>query len=116
MAQNLALVLQWIRKIKAANSLKDLINPKSITGKDFSDYEELNLMKAAELKWCHDIVCLIYAITERRAVTSKRAENSYTERMTGECLQRKTIGSCSRRGACSFVHKHATGDREDNVE
>ena len=29
---------------------------------------------------------------------------------------RKTIGSCSRRDACSFLHTHATGDREDNVE
>ena len=48
--KNLALVLQWIKKIEAASSLKDLINPKSITGKDFSDDEELDLMMAAELK------------------------------------------------------------------
>ena len=27
----------------------------------------------------------------------------------------KTIGSCSRRDACSFLHPHAAGDREDNV-
>ena len=31
-AKNLALVLQWIKKIKAASSLKELISPKSITG------------------------------------------------------------------------------------
>ena len=49
-AKNLALVLQWINKIEATSSLKDLINPKSIAGKDFSDYEELDLMMAAELK------------------------------------------------------------------
>ena len=46
----------------------------------------------------------------------KRANNSYTERKTEECFQQKTIGSCSRRDACSFLHTHATGDREDNVE
>ena len=37
------------QEIEATSSLKDLINPKSITGKDFSDYEELYLMMAAEL-------------------------------------------------------------------
>ena len=31
-------------------------------------------------------------------------------------FQRKTTGSCSKRDACSFLHTHATGDREDNVE
>ena len=49
-AKNLALALQWIKKIEATSSLKDLINTKSITGEDFSDYEELDLMMAAELK------------------------------------------------------------------
>ena len=44
-----------------------------------------------------------------------RAKKSYTERKTEECFQRKTIGSCPRRDACSFLHTHATGDREDNV-
>ena len=53
-AKNLALTLQWIKKIEAASSLKDLINPKSITGKEVSDYEELDLMMAAELKRCYD--------------------------------------------------------------
>ena len=68
-AKNLALVLQWIKKIEAPSSLKDLINPKSITRKDFSDYEEeLGLMMAAELKWYYDIAYLIFEITERRAV------------------------------------------------
>ena len=43
-------------------------------GKDFSDYEELDLMMAAELKWCFDIVHLIYEITERRAVTRQKGE------------------------------------------
>ena len=39
---------------QAAKSLKDLINPKSITVKDFSDYEELDLMMAADLRRCYD--------------------------------------------------------------
>ena len=55
----------WIavdQEIEATSSLKDPINPKSITGKDFSDYEELVLMMAAELEWCHDIAYLIYEL------------------------------------------------------
>ena len=53
-AKNLVLVLQWIKKIEAASSLKDLINPTPSTGQDFSDYEELDLMMAEELKWYYD--------------------------------------------------------------
>ena len=62
------------QEIEATSSLKDLINPKSITGKDFSDYEELDLMMAAELKWCYDIAYLIYEITERRAVRKGKGQ------------------------------------------
>ena len=98
-AKNLALALQWIKEIEAASSLKDLINPKSITGKEFSDYEELDLMMAAEVKRCYDkyphfqqrirveeqraqkdnrflrgsqIAYLINEITERGAVTKRK--------------------------------------------
>ena len=46
--------LQWIKEIEAAKSLDDLITPKSITGKDFPDYEELDLMMASALKRCYD--------------------------------------------------------------
>ena len=52
----------------------------------------------------------------RLVIKGKRAKNSYTERKTEECFQWKTIGSCSRGDPCSFLHTHATGDREDNVE
>ena len=31
-----------------------------------------------------------------------KAKNAYTERKTEECFQRETVGSCSRRDACSF--------------
>ena len=79
------------QEIEATSSLKDFINPKSITRKYFSDYEELDLVMAAELKWCYDIAYLICEITERGAVTSKRAKNACTERKTEECFQRKTI-------------------------
>ena len=40
----------------------------------------------------------------------ERAKHSYTERKTEECVQRKTIGLCSRRDACSLLHTRATGD------
>ena len=40
--------------IEVAKSLDDLITPKSITGNSFPDYEELDLMMAAALKWCYD--------------------------------------------------------------
>ena len=48
------LVLQWIKEIEAAKPLDDLTTPKSITGKDFPDYEELDMMMAAALKRCYD--------------------------------------------------------------
>ena len=56
---------------------------------------------ATALKWCYDIVNMIYEITERKAVTRQKGEQ---------------LGSCSRRDACSFLHRHATEDREDNAE
>ena len=46
--------LQWIKEIEAAKSLDDLNTPKSITGKDFHDYEELDLTMASALKRCYD--------------------------------------------------------------
>ena len=53
-AKNPTRALQWITEIEAAKSLDDLITPKSITGKDFPDYEELDLMMASALKRCYD--------------------------------------------------------------
>ena len=58
------------------------------------------------------LLIFFYEITESGAVTKGNGQNSYTERKTGERFQRKTIGSCSRRDTCSFLHKHATGHRE----
>ena len=49
-AKSPTLALQWIKEIEAATSLDDLITPKSITGKDVPDYEELDMMMAAALK------------------------------------------------------------------
>ena len=46
--------MQWIKEIEAAKSLDDLNTPKSITGKDFHDYEELDLMMALAMKRCYD--------------------------------------------------------------
>ena len=53
-AKNPTLALQWIKEIEVAQSLDDLITLKSMTGKDFPDYEELDLMTAAALKRCYD--------------------------------------------------------------
>ena len=39
-AKNPTIALHWIKEIEAAKSLDDLITSKSITGKDFPEYEE----------------------------------------------------------------------------
>ena len=81
------------QEIEATSSLEDLINPKSMAGKDFSDCEELDLMMAAELTWCYDIAFFDlqnYQAWSRQK--TKRAKHSFTERKTEECFQRKTIG------------------------
>ena len=53
-AKNPSRALQWITEIEAAKSLDDLITPESTTGKDFPDYEELDLMMASAFKRCYD--------------------------------------------------------------
>ena len=53
-AKNPMLALQWIKEIEVAKSLDDLITLRSITGKNFPDCEELDLMMAAALKRCYD--------------------------------------------------------------
>ena len=78
----------------------NIINPKSITWKDFSDCDELDLMMAAELKWCYDIAYLIHEITERSAATrqegrknltpSGRLKNVFSGRQLG-LLQEETL-------------------------
>ena len=50
-AKNPIRALQWIKEIEAAKSLDDFITPKSTTGKDFTDYEEL---EASALKRFYD--------------------------------------------------------------
>ena len=39
--KSLTRALQWIKEIEAAKSLDDLITPKSITGKNVTEYAEL---------------------------------------------------------------------------
>ena len=53
-AKNPSLALQWIKEIETAKSLDHLITPKSIIGKNFPDFEELDLLMAAALKKCYD--------------------------------------------------------------
>ena len=52
-AKNPTRALQWTKEIEAAKSLDDTITPKSITGKDFPDYEDLDLMMAPASKRCY---------------------------------------------------------------
>ena len=67
------------QETEATSSLKVLINPKSITGKDFSDYEEFCIWWwRAELKRCYDIAHLIYEISEHRAVTRQKGRKTLT--------------------------------------
>ena len=48
----------------------------------------------------------------RWVVTEGKGPDSYTDRKTGECFHRKTVGSYSRRDNNNFQHTHATGRRE----
>ena len=53
-AKDPRLAMQWIKETETAKSIDDLIFPKSTTGKDFPDYDELNMMMASALKMCYD--------------------------------------------------------------
>ena len=54
-AKNPTRALQWIKVIEAAKSLDDLITPKSMTGKDFPDYDELDFDDGqSTLRRCYD--------------------------------------------------------------
>ena len=53
-AKNPTRALQWIKEIYEAKSLDDLITPKSMTGKDFIDYKEVDLVMASTMKRCND--------------------------------------------------------------
>ena len=52
----------------------------------------------------------------QRFVTKAKGQNSYAKRKTGECFQRKTIGSCSRRDNCSFCTHACQVNRETVVK
>ena len=105
-AKNLALALQWIKEIEAASSLKDLVNPTLITGKGFSDYEELDFMMAAELKRCYDQ----YPHFQRGSASKSRKPKRTTDFLE-EVRLLFVIYEFTRRDTCSFLHTHATGDR-----
>ena len=55
-----------------------------------------------------------WKFAQRLAINGK-GQNSYTERKTGECFQRKKIGFCSNVDIWNFLHTHATGRREKEV-
>ena len=80
-AKNPKRALQSIKEIEAAKSLDDLITPKSITGKDFPDYEELDLMMASALKRC---VTISKHTCERRSVSRSRELRRTTDFSEGD--------------------------------
>ena len=45
--KNSTLALQWIKEIEAAKLVGDFITPKSITGKDFFECDEVDVMMVA---------------------------------------------------------------------
>ena len=53
-AKNPTRALQWIKEFVAVKALDDFITLKSITDKDFRDYEEVDLMMTSVLKRCYD--------------------------------------------------------------
>ena len=53
-AKNPCLAMIWIKEIETAKTIDDLITPKSITGTDFPDNDELDMMMTAALKKCYD--------------------------------------------------------------
>ena len=50
------------------------------------------------------------------AATEGKGQNSFTKRRTGEYFQWKANGSCSNWDSCSFLHSHASGNRETSAE
>ena len=114
-AKNLAFVLQWIERSKQParwrtssiqNQLRDKIFPIM---KNWTWWWQQNSNVSTILRiWTTKLPSV-------EPWQDKRAKKTHTERKSEECFQRKTLGSCSRRDACSFLHRHATGDREDNV-
>ena len=83
-AKNPTLALQWIMEIETAKSLEALVTPKSITGKDFFDYQELDLMVAAASKRCYDKHT---HFRKKTSVEEKRAQKRTTDFSDeGNCL------------------------------
>ena len=100
-AKNLALVLQWIKRSKQlacwrTSSIQNHLREKiSRTMKNRIWWWRQN--------WNGATILFIWSLKLHRVEPwqDKSAKNSYTERKTEECFQRKTTGSCSRRDACS---------------
>ena len=66
---------QWVKEIEAAKSMDDFITPKSIAGRDFLDYEEMELVMASALKRCYEKQTHVpqkISVEERRAQKDNR--------------------------------------------
>ena len=115
-AKNLALVLQWIKRPKQPARWRTPPIQNQLQ-------EKISLITKSWIWWWrqnwHGASIFLIWSTKLPSVEpwkDKRANIFFIEWKTEECFERKTLGSCSRRDACSFlIHTHATGDREDNV-
>ena len=113
-AKNLALVLQWIKRLKQPARWRT----SSIQinyGKRFLWLWRIGFWWRQN--WNVATILLIWytKLLSAEPWQDTKGENSHTERKSEECFQRKTIGSCSSRDACSFLHTHVKGDGADNA-
>ena len=66
--------MMWMKEIETAKSIDDLITLKSITGKDFPDYDELDAMMTAALRKCYDRQT---HFLKKISVEEQRAQKNY---------------------------------------
>ena len=71
---------------------------------------------ATELKRCYNIDYLIYEITERGAVTRQKGEKLLHRAEYWRMFSAEDYGVLFKKNTCSFLHTHATGDRETTRE
>ena len=101
-----------------AQTIMTLYNQEILRGGGQRDCYRLRLCVKLHIEQAQR--CINFRIqsqmTERVAETTGKGQNSFTKRKTGECFQWKANGSCSKGDSCSFLHSHASGNRETSAE
>ena len=112
-AKNLALVLQWIKRSKEPARWRTSSIPNQLR-------ENISLIMKNWIWWWRQnwngLRYCLFDLRNYRAWSRDKTRGRKKSYTAEKILQRETSGSCSRRDACSFLHRHAAGDREDNVE